>query len=697
MRRVSRAESIAAAKRIAGKVTRTPLVKLNWTRPDAPDLEIYLKLENLQPVSSFKVRGAVNVIQARLAAGKSSDVQNMHVVTCSAGNMGQGVAYAAVSVGCKKCTIIVPDSAPQAKLSAMERWNSPKTEVCIIKVPYERWWNIVLTSDVTKEMGSEPTTFIHPVVDQDNMTGHSTMGLEIEQDLPEVEACYVAWGGGGCCSGIASILCESGAKMFSCEPETANPIAVSWPKKEITAPDYRPSFVDGCGGKTVLPAMWPLAQELLTGAETVGLTEIEIAIATLLRRNRTVAEGAGACAVAAAMFGEGAKKFKKVVCVVCGGCLDSSKLVEFLGKHGEEAATERIASIESPQKKQKLADGHDHRTLASAFGGAKIFSAQDVKRFLPMEQCIGSTAEALKALSSGAGFMPVRAVTKLPLPDKKLGFVASMPSYFEGYCGCKLITVFPGNQAPLSSHQGLVMLCSGEDGRILSLSDAHKVTMIRTAASSAVATNLLALKRPGMTLAILGTGHQAESHFEAMLAVRSDFITQVNLWGRSQVKVEKLRHVCEELLSKRTSQRAVSFKLFVEPSAQHAVADADIVCTVTSATSPILCGAWLKSGAHVNAVGACTPAFSEFDATCLEKSRCFCDTREACLREPGDILGPIGEGSIAAEKVFEAEIGEVLEKGIHRSDEDITFYKAVGIALADLTAARLITSNLSKA
>eukprot|EP00931_Biecheleriopsis_adriatica_P089129 TRINITY_DN63306_c0_g1_i1.p1 TRINITY_DN63306_c0_g1~~TRINITY_DN63306_c0_g1_i1.p1 ORF type:complete len:746 (-),score=145.52 TRINITY_DN63306_c0_g1_i1:82-2004(-) len=640
----------------------------------------------------------------------------MHIVTASAGNMGQGVAYAAVSVGCKKCTIIVPDSAPATKLLAMERWNSPgKTEVSIIKVPYERWWEIILTSDVTAEMGGESTTFIHPVVDQDNMTGHSTIALEVEEDLPDVEACYVAWGGGGCCSGIGSILNEKGIKMFSTEPETANPIAVSLPKKQITAPQYRPSFVDGCGGKSVLPAMWPLAQELLTGAETVGLTEIEIAIATLLRRNRIMAEGAGACSVAAAMFGEGAKQFKKVVCVVCGGCLDSSKLVDFLGKHGEEAATERISrkmsgttesiAQESPYKKLKLNEnGHSAQTplsspvASTAFGGAKIFSADEVARYLPMEECISSTAEALEALSSSSGFMPVRTVTKLPLPDKKLGFVASMPSYFEGFCSCKLITVFPGNQPPLSSHQGLVMLCSGDDGRILSLSDAHKVTMIRTAASSAVATNLLALQKPGMTLAILGTGMQARSHFEAMLAVRGDCIMQVNLWGRNQVRVEELKRFCEEFARKRNLLSAISFSVFFETSAERAVTSADIVCTVTSATSPVLFGAWLKPGAHVNAVGACTPNFSEFDAACLEKSRRFCDTREACLREPGDILGPIKEGTMAAEQAFEAEIGELLKKGFKReSDQEITFYKAVGIALADLTAARVITNNASKA
>merc|ERR1712166_1224047 len=195
MRRVERAESEAAAVRIASHAVRTPLVKLNWTRPDAPQLEIYLKLESLQPISSFKVRGAVNTILSRIeraaAAGNPIDASKMHVVTASAGNMGQGVAYAAVSVGCPKCTVIVPDSAPATKLDAIRRWNdaSPNTEVVIIEVPYDRWWGIIMNGDVSPELGEDNTlTFIHPVIDQDNMIGHSTIGLEIEKDLPDDEA-----------------------------------------------------------------------------------------------------------------------------------------------------------------------------------------------------------------------------------------------------------------------------------------------------------------------------------------------------------------------------------------------------------------------------------------------------------------------------------------------------------------------------
>ena len=358
MKRVERAESEAAAVRIASHAVRTPLVKLNWTRPDAPQLEIYLKLESLQPISSFKVRGAVNTILSRIeraaAAGNPIDASKMHVVTASAGNMGQGVAYAAVSVGCPKCTVIVPDSAPATKLDAIRRWNdaSANTEVVIIEVPYDRWWEIIMNGDVSPELGEDNTvTFIHPVIDQDNMTGHSTIGLEIEEDLPDAEAVYVAWGGGGCCSGIASVLAPN-AKIFSCEPETAAPICASLAAGEMTKPNFTPSFVDGCGGKSVLPPMWPLAQQLLTGAASVPLDQIEIAIATMLRRNRIVAEGAGACSVAAAMFGEEAKTLDKVVCVVCGGCLDSSTLIDIINRHGDEAATELASGSNLDTTKQ---------------------------------------------------------------------------------------------------------------------------------------------------------------------------------------------------------------------------------------------------------------------------------------------------------------------------------------------------------
>jgi len=327
IKRVTTAESSKAAKVIHSHATRTPLVKLNWTRPAVPGLEIYLKLENLQPIGSFKVRGAMNAIGNM----DRDSLMSGGIVTASAGNMGQAVAYAAQVLGLD-CTVVVPDSAPQTKLDAMERRKAK-----VIKVPYDRWWEIICSGDASPDTGSPAgkNNFIHPVCDQRVVAGNSTIGLEILEDLPEVDAVFVPWGGGGLCCGVGSILQDvNHCDIYSCEPETAAPMSRSLEAKKMVnlGNDYQPSFVDGCGGKSLLPPMWPLAQELLTGAVAVPLLDIEEAIVVLLERNRVVGEGAGACPVAAAMFGREVveRGYKKVVCVVSGGCLNNAKLIEIL-------------------------------------------------------------------------------------------------------------------------------------------------------------------------------------------------------------------------------------------------------------------------------------------------------------------------------------------------------------------------------
>ncbi len=301
-----------AGKVIAKDILRTPLVKLN--APESP-AEIYLKLENLQPIGSFKVRGATHAIRR----ASSHDIAR-GVLTASAGNMAQGVAWAARAMGVP-CTIIVPETAPITKLEAVERLGGK-----YIKVSYERWWK-------TMEDSSYPGLdglFVHPVEDERVMAGNGTIGLEILEDLPNPDVVLIPWGGGGLSTGIASVLRKQvpKVKIYATEVETAAPLSASLAAGEIQTVDYTPSFVDGIGAKTLLPKMWPLANELLDGAFTASLGEIAGAIRLLAERNRIVAEGAGACPVAVALSGMAGSG--KIVCVVSGGNIDPSKLSKIL-------------------------------------------------------------------------------------------------------------------------------------------------------------------------------------------------------------------------------------------------------------------------------------------------------------------------------------------------------------------------------
>jgi len=282
---------------------------------DAP-CEIFLKLECLQPIGSFKLRGAGNAMalapREALARG---------VYTASAGNMAQGVAWNARRLGIP-CTVVVPDHAPAAKLSAIERLGGR-----IVKVPMERWWQVLVEHHYPGLEG----LFVHPVSDPAVIAGNGTIGLEILEDLPAVDAVLVPWGGGGLSCGIASALgaLAPSAKVFGCEVETAAPLRASLAAGRPVAVDYTPSFVDGIGARGLLPEMWPLTRELIAGSLVSSLDEIAAALRLLVARARVVAEGAGATSVAAALAGRAGSG--KVVCVVSGGNIDSSVLATILG------------------------------------------------------------------------------------------------------------------------------------------------------------------------------------------------------------------------------------------------------------------------------------------------------------------------------------------------------------------------------
>lgn len=305
-------EAIRAARsRIADAAVRTPLVRL----PGQESPEIWLKLETLQPVGSFKIRGARNAL-----GDIPAEALSRGVYTASAGNMALGLAWCARQRGIP-FTAIVPEQAPDAKLSKLERLGAR-----LVRVPYERWWRVLREHHYDGIEGH----FIHPVANAAVMAGNGTIGLEILEELPNAATVLVPFGGGGLICGIASALGAMGsaAQAIACEVETATPLRSAFAARAPIATERTPSFVDGIGGAGVLPNMWPLISSLVRGVEVVSLVETAAAIRSLVERIHVVAEGAGAVPVAAALSGRVGGAV--LCCVVSGGNLDDSVLVEIL-------------------------------------------------------------------------------------------------------------------------------------------------------------------------------------------------------------------------------------------------------------------------------------------------------------------------------------------------------------------------------
>jgi threonine dehydratase len=314
----SLADIDAARKMIAGSAIRTPLVRLNVS--DAP-AEIYLKLENLQPIGSFKIRGAANAM-GHLAP----EMLARGVLTASAGNMAQGVAWRARELGIP-CTVVAPQTAPDTKVRAIERLGGR-----VIKVSFEEWWRAF----EERAFPGVEATFIHAFDDLDVMAGNGTIALEIVEELPEFDAIVIPWGGGGLTCGIAAALRalhSSGAmtskcKIYAAEVATAAPLAPSLAAGSPQSVDYQPSFVDGIGARLVFPQMLDRARGLIDGSLVADLDSIASALRLLAERNHIIAEGAGACPIACALSGQAGGG--KVVCIVSGGNIDPTTLCGIL-------------------------------------------------------------------------------------------------------------------------------------------------------------------------------------------------------------------------------------------------------------------------------------------------------------------------------------------------------------------------------
>lgn len=298
----------AARARIAGAALRTPLVRLNVL--DAP-AAIHLKLENLQPIGAFKIRGAANAM-----AQLTPDELRRGVLTASAGNMAQGVAWRARELGIP-CTVVAPDTAPATKINAVERLGGR-----VIQVPFETWWR---TFQERRYPGID-ATFIHAFDDPHVLAGNGTIALELLEDLPEVDTVLIPWGGGGLACGIAAVLRElkPTCRVFAAEVATAAPLHAALAAGAPTLIHHQPTFVDGIGSKTVFPAMFERARALLDGSIVSSLDEVVAALLLLLERNRVLAEGAGACPVAGALSGKAGSG--TIACIVSGGNIDLDRL-----------------------------------------------------------------------------------------------------------------------------------------------------------------------------------------------------------------------------------------------------------------------------------------------------------------------------------------------------------------------------------
>jgi ornithine cyclodeaminase len=303
----------------------------------------------------------------------------------------------------------------------------------------------------------------------------------------------------------------------------------------------------------------------------------------------------------------------------------------------------------------------------------------EIRALLPMSRCVDLMADALADLARGLAVNPLRSA--LPIADGR-GILAMMPGGASGAFGAKVISVFPGNRAAgLESHQGLVVLFESEHGRPMAILDASEITAIRTAAVSGVATRTLAPSDAG-DLAIIGSGTQARTHLEAMQAVRK--LTRVRAWSPTRARLVVFADGARDQLG-----------LEVEPmpSARAAIDGAQIVCTVSGATEPVLEGEWLAPGTHVNAVGSSVASAREVDAEAVRRARLFVDRRESAMNESGDLLGAIREGVVDASHIS-AELGDVLIGSAEgrRTRDEITLFESLGLAVEDLAAAAFVVA-----
>ena len=314
IRSIELAEVREARKRIVGTIVRTPLIRLELG-PDCPDIR--LKLENLQPINAYKLRGAANAV-----AMLSESEHKRGVWTISAGNAGQGVAYAARQASVP-CTVVVIETAPKSKLERMRALGAK-----LIPVPYDVAWKALEKRSFPGAEG----TFVHPFDDHNFIAGHGTMGLEILEDAPDAKAVIASIGGGGLITGVGSAIkaLKPDVRVWGVEPETAAPAALSFEKGSPQVfENFKQSFVDGAGGQSVFPRMWERMKPVVDGYLVVSLDETKRAMRLMAEKARIISEGAGALPVAAALTGKAGKG--PIVAIVSGGNIDMKKFCELIG------------------------------------------------------------------------------------------------------------------------------------------------------------------------------------------------------------------------------------------------------------------------------------------------------------------------------------------------------------------------------
>ncbi len=315
VRPIDLAEIQDARERIAKTIVRTPLIRLELGR-EFPDVR--LKLENLQPINAYKLRGAANAV-----ALLSEEERKRGVWTISAGNAGQGVAYAARVAGVP-CAVVVVETAPKSKLERMKALGAK-----LIPVPYDVAWKALEDRSFPGAEG----TFIHPFDDDNFIAGHGTMGLEILEDVPDAAAVIASIGGGGLITGAGSAIkaLKPEIKIFGVEPETAAPAALSFEKGSPQAfTNWKASFVDGAGGQSMFPRMWERMKPVVDGYIVVSLDETKNAMRLMAEKARVISEGAGALPLAAALTGKAGKG--PIVAIVSGGNIDLNKFCELIAQ-----------------------------------------------------------------------------------------------------------------------------------------------------------------------------------------------------------------------------------------------------------------------------------------------------------------------------------------------------------------------------